>query len=1776
MNTNKNYVKKDPISHMLLRPAMYIGDTSLQNYTEFIAINDYQTNDFKIINKTIQTSPGFLRVFIEILSNAIDNYIRSVDAKITCSYIKVFIDKKTGETTIINDGDFIPIEINKEEKMYNHSLIFGHLLSGSNFNDEEDRQVSGLNGIGSTACNIFSTKFIVKSLDPVNKLTFEQTWTNNMRTVSEPIIGKVKTGKAFTQITYFPDFEKFGLKGYTDDIISQYMKYILDTAILTKVKVYFNDELIPINNLLSYSKLFDSPTEENIYIKHGNSEVVVTPATEFEAITFVNGIFTKLGGTHLDAWSDAIFRPILDKLNGKKAKPSLNIKDVRQFFRIFIITTVNNPRFESQSKNKLESPKVDADVKSSDINKIWKWSVISDLQDIIKSKEMISLKKSEKKKKGYTKIEGLDNANFAGTKQSHLCSLILSEGLSAKTYAVAGLSKGVYERTGRDYFGILCLTGKILNCRNATLPVISKNKVITNLIQALGLQFNTDYTDDKNYKTLSYGRVILLTDADCFTDDTSLLIKRNDMVSIIQMSDLYNNEWNIDTQLVDDTYVWSDSGWVKVKAIRQKKTNKRILTINTYSGLIRCTEDHTLLLENNKEIKAKDIKVGDKLLRNRRISEIPTYDDSSSQEELKEIMRKLQCFNDEEEDIKNQIENELKYCSKYEEKSESINMSSEEAWIWGLFFGYCAYESNKNSFVVSNCDYSKLQKAQEIINSLYENVTITEDNKIIIDDNKKGFIANIRNQIYTKNGLKKVPDVILNNSIIHQPFFEGLGDANKEEYDILGQVGAQGLCYIVERLGYSYNIKEKNYKPDVFTVQISKRYRRFYPGNVKSIYETEYKDRFVYDIETETGRINAGIGNMVQRQCDGIHISGLIMNFFHFLFPSLLKRSSPYLVSMQTPIVRVFNKGSDILFYDENKFKEFVKNQTKPFKSKYYKGLGTTKTEDVPDTFGEKMVEYIEDINTNTSINKVFHKKFSDDRKRWLEDYNPNPEFSLDDGGKLIKMNMSSFLNNEVIKFSIDDCKRSIPTLYDGLKESQRKVLYAVKKRNLTSNKQSLKVAQLGGYVAEKTNYHHGEQNLYQTITKMAHEFPGTNNIPLLYRDGQFGCLDPETLILMWDGRTKKAKDIEVGDNLIGDDGFPRTVKQLTEGVDEMYHVIQTNGKNYTVNSQHILTLSCEMHKNIWWSNCANSWVVSYYDEKLKKIIDYDSKIYENLEEKLKDIPDSNIFDIRIDDYMNMPEKMRCKFKGLKCNTHIKWKRNESNLLNTPYEMGVMIRNLEWKYISPQYIYTNKNSRLDLLRGFIDNFDESYERYYEVNNKYKHVFDSLEQICNSLGYHVTKTNTTLFINVNPRNRYYSISVKPAWNGKFVGWSVDGNERFLLGDYTVTHNSRLSGGHDAAAARYIFTKMETLTPLLFRDEDDILLDYVEDDGDILEPKFYVPILPTILINGCTAIGTGWSSDIPCYNPLDVIECVKIWLDNDGEILLSDPDDEGDSVLSLLPSIKPWYRGFIGEIEEKDGQYLTYGVLSKETGKSNKKVTITELPIGMWTDKFKEYCEDLLVEKDIKSLHNESTPQKVKFIITESEDGVSCNLSNMKLLSYLNVTNMVLFNDKYQLRKYSVDEIINEFCTMRYHYYKKRKIHLVQQIEKELQHLGNKARFIEEVIEKRLIIMNVEEDAVVQELHNRKYDKENINSMEDEEGSNGNKHGYEYLLRMHVRVFTKNQIIKLKNDIMSQQKKLSHIKSISEKKMWLNDIEEFEIEYHKWLKTMEKVGEIKKKK
>jgi len=1568
-NPTKRYQKKDPISHCLDRPDMYVGSTRLRNVYEYVA-DSKDNGEYYIYNKEINSSPAILRIFIEALSNAIDNVERSKQTDTPCTTIKVSIDKDTGLTSIWNDGDVIPIEMDPDENVYNHTMIFGQLLTGSNYDDEEERIVAGRNGLGIKLCSIFSTSFTVEGVDPKQQKIFTQSWTNNMRDIGEPIV-KNKKGKGYTKVSWTPDITHFGMDNYTDDIIQLYTRHVIDAAMISKVKVYLNDNLIPIKNLQQYSQLYDTPTTEKLYIKTDSAEVLITPSSSFQVISFVNGVYTRLGGQHVDAWSEEIFRPIVDKFNGKDKKtktktPKINITDVKQFFRLFIVSTVVRPEFDGQDKNKLEAPQVVAQVKSTHINAITKWSVMDNIEDIIRSKEMLVLKKAEKGKKKNVKVEGLDPANNAGGKYSSDCSLFVCEGLSAKTYVVAGIDTGVYGKKGRDWFGVLPVTGKLLNVRNATPTSIADNKVIVSFIQTTGLRHGVDYTIEENFKTLSYGKVIVVADADCFTKDTPLLIKIDGKIDIITCENLYKN-YNSDF-----IEIWSHKGWTKIKAIKKKETNKKVLQITSGCGLLRCTEDHKMILENGEEVLANQIKIGDCLLRTRRIQK-PDVNNSSN---YYNIMTKYQVYKKtEKKNIKDMMEaiNFEGYFCNDMNLVENNYITEEEAFVWGMFFseGTCdiyTFSKNRNtqtekntersrkrwmiwinkykeridtlsikeslskngkkllsdtkkrlknaekmvfrsstekkselyrtnySWNISNCDKNLLEKCYNIMVKLYPkyNWSIIECTKrdekyktpykLILNGGKstEDFIKKFRERFYDSENRshKKVPVEILNSSVnIQQSFLNGYyeGDGfrylqktkNATGFDILGQIGAQGMCFILERLGYCVNIHNK--KADIFTIDYSNTFRRLYPGQIKDIKNIEYND-YVYDIETENHQLNAGIGGLVVHNCDGIHIEGLIMNLIHSLFPSLLDRKEPYLIGMKTPIARVFiPKKDDLLFYDENRFNKYISEQTKKVNAKYYKGLGTTREEDVPDTFGLKMIEYITDNNSNTNMNKVFHKKYADARKTWLEEYSPHEQsFSLDDQDNISQMSISNFLNGEMIKFSHADCARSIPNGIDGLKESQRKILYAVRKRNLKYSGNSLKVAQLSGYTAEHSNYHHGEQNLQDTIIHMASGFPGTNNIPLLYPDGGFG------------------------------------------------------------------------------------------------------------------------------------------------------------------------------------------------------------------------------------------------------------------------------------------TRLEGGKDAASARYIFTKMEGMTEYIFRSEDDPLLTPVNDDGDLVQPEHYIPIIPMILVNGCTAgIGTGWSCNIPCYNPIDIVSSLREWIKNDGEVMLEDPDD--GTITSTLPPLTPWYRDFKGEITpDSNNRFITKGIVS-ELKKGVKEVS--ELPIGMWTNKFKEQCEDLIADKKVKSMKNYSTTRDVNFVLTEQNDEMYCNINNLKLHTYVYTSNMVLFDEKEKLRKYdNVDQIIINFCKVRLEYYVKRKKHQVDTLEKEIRHMGNKERFVQEVIDNNLDIMNVPEDVLIAELKERKYDEE------PEQG------GYDYLLRLQVRTFTADKVKQLKNDIASNKKKLDTLNKTTPENMWLNDLDEFEKQYNKWLKDM----------
>lgn len=1119
-NSKQTYVKMDDIEHVLKRPDMYTGSTRSRTLEEYVVEDDYH-----IVRKKIKYSPAILRIFIEPLSNVIDNVARSKKAKKPVTKIRVNIDKESGETRFWNDGETIPIEMHETENCYNHTLIFGDLRTSSNYNDEEERyDISGRNGFGVKLCNIFSTSFQVKGVDTESKKSFSQTWTNNMNNVGKPIVKASKLKKGYTEVTYTPDFKQFGIKGYTEDIISLYKKFIIDMAMLTKIPVYYNDELIPVKNLVDYSKLYMAKdSDEVLHIKTKDCEVVLTPSKTHQVISFASGVYTPLGGTHVDAWSEKLFRPIIDKLN-KPKKPQISIKDVKQCFRLFVIASVKNPKFESQSKMKLEEPVIEATVKKSHINTIMKWSVIERLQDIIRAKEFVVLKKLERKKRGFTRIPGLEKANKEGGKYGRECTLILVEGKSASSYALDGISVGAFGKKGRDWFGIYPLTGKVLNVRNATATTIANNKIIKDIIQALGLQQNVDYTEEKNYKTLRYGKLLIIADADV----------------------------------------------------------------------------------------------------------------------------------------------------------------------------------------------------------------------------------------------------------------------------------------------------------------------------------------------------------------DGIHISGLIQNIIHTLFPSLLNREDTFIYMMQTPIVKVFSKPKDLLFYDEREYHKYVHQSKTKIKHKYYKGLGTSDKAMVKETFGKKMIELINDEKSSETMNKVFHKKYTDLRKTWLTEYDSNNVKLtwVGDKHETKQLNISDFIDTELIKFSINDCKRSIPHILDGLKESQRKILYVAFKKNLSYTRNEMKVAQFGAQVALYSGYHHGEQNLFDTIIKMAQRFPGTNNIPLFCDNGKFG------------------------------------------------------------------------------------------------------------------------------------------------------------------------------------------------------------------------------------------------------------------------------------------TRANSGKDAAAARYIYTKMEMITRLIFHPDDDDLLTYCEDDGDIVEPEYYIPILPMLLVNGAIGIGTAWSCNIPSFNPLDIVNSIKIWLKDRN---------------SSLPELIPWYRGWNGKIiKENEHKYITTGVLEE----NNKgKIVVSELPIGMGMNCFRDKLDMWKEEKQIKEYDNYSTDIEVNFIIDEHEDGFKCNIENMKLYSYLSTNNMVVFTNE-GLRKFStVNEIIDYYCEKRLLYYTRRKKKLLDKIQSKLTLLGNKKRFMEEVIAGTIKLFKKMENKksarptkeLVEELRKKKYD-EITSDDKEEEDSKDDKHGYSYLLSMQFRSITAEKINILQNDIESAIERENELQSQTESDMYMTDLENFEKQYKPFLKAI----------
>ncbi|KAJ9119885.1 hypothetical protein QFC24_005599 [Naganishia onofrii] len=620
---------------------------------------------------------------------------------------------------------------------------------------------------------------------------------------------------------------------------------------------------------------------------------------------------------------------------------------------------------------------------------------------------------------------------------------------------------------------------------------------------------------------------------------------------------------------------------------------------------------------------------------------------------------------------------------------------------------------------------------------------------------------------------------------------------------------------------------------------------------------------------------------MTDQDHDGSHIKGLILNFLDHFYPSLLKIPG-FLIEFITPIVKVWKGKQELTFYTMPQYEEWKEqtNNGKGWDSKYYKGLGTSTAADAKKYFSDLDKHKIpfQDMQPGDRelIDLAFNKKKADDRKEWLRQFKPGTYLDHD----ITEVPISDFINKELILFSMADNIRSIPSVADGLKPGQRKVLFGCFKRKLVKE---IKVAQLAGYVSEKTSYHHGEQSLVMTIVGLAQNFVGSNNINLLAPNGQFG------------------------------------------------------------------------------------------------------------------------------------------------------------------------------------------------------------------------------------------------------------------------------------------TRIAGGKDAASARYIFTNIPRMTRALFHPNDDPILKYQVEDDMGIEPEYYLPVVPLVLIDGADGIGTGWSTAIPNYNPLDIVENLR-------RKMRGDP----------LEPMTPWYRGFKGTIERvAEDKYKCSGIIKKI---DSTTVEITELPIKKWTQDYKEMLEEWIAGtekvpatvKDYREYHTDST---VHFVITMSEAEVKKAEEEglekrFRLVNQISTSNMVCFDLNGKIKKYtSPEEILEDFYEKRLEYYGIRKQHMADELTRQYERISNQARFVQMIVAKQLTVSGKKKAILEAELRDLKFkpypksskareDGEEEDTLEEEEGKAGD---YDYLLGMAIWSLTNERVEKMLNELKQKEGELDHLLSMKPTDIWNNDLEVFLAEWEAMLES-----------
>ncbi|GIQ81461.1 DNA topoisomerase II, eukaryotic-type [Kipferlia bialata] len=630
--------------HALKRPDTYIDSVEIRTQLAWVWEND------TLVHRETSFVPGLVKLFDEVIVNASDhrqNHIKEV------KHIQVHLDQATGRISVKNDGPGIRIEMHKASGLMLPQLIFGELRTSSNYDDTDERVTGGRNGYGAKLANIFSREFTVETVDGNKSKRYTQVWTNNMKDCAPATIEKVsKSTKPYTKISFIPDYRYFKLSGLDNDHMAMMAKRTLDIAGCNdKLKVSLNGVPFGVDGFEDYVKMFfrsafpdlchvdEDPEEDSDVIDEDSTKkkkkkpakkapedkyiayakvsdrfevaVTQTPSGAFEQISFVNSINTYAGGSHVDCVADQLMKPIQDEVMkksklGKDEKPPSK-GQVKSRIWLFVRSLVINPSFNSQAKSVLgttsSSFAMDCQIAPAFLKKIVKLPLLADIVDLAIVNRSKELKKSDGTKKARVRgIPKLDDANHAGQgKKAQQCTLILTEGDSAKTLAVAGL-----EIVGRDKYGVFPLRGKMLNVRGAKAKQIAENTEISYIKQIMGLKQGVDYSDDANFARLRYGHIMIMVDQDHDGSHIkglvinfihrfwpTLLKRRGFLVEfitpiVVAKRGTGRNQRSDTFYTIPEYEAWRDALSQTDKrglAVRYYKTDKRGLAVRYYKGL---------------------------------------------------------------------------------------------------------------------------------------------------------------------------------------------------------------------------------------------------------------------------------------------------------------------------------------------------------------------------------------------------------------------------------------------------------------------------------------------------------------------------------------------------------------------------------------------------------------------------------------------------------------------------------------------------------------------------------------------------------------------------------------------------------------------------------------------------------------------------------------------------------------------------------------------------------------------------------------------------------------------------------------------------------------------------------------------------------------------------------------------------------------------------------------------------------------------------------------